>query len=250
MPAKKKITSNGKDKSCPPSLVQTFFAEILQISGKSHQEISELLDTGKDAKLDAAKISQYLHGHPMSLKKNLLPLAKRAKELKWDAPSVQMLLDLDELGLLEKLEKHSNYEKKINKKFVRSENASVVALENAIERLVMCEWDAHDIVGAVILLTQKFIPEENLTDAGIVNLARMTEMVGCDGTNMPDFVWLNWRFYSFGQNIDAEADKNDAIEAKPSKIKNSIKPVSKPTQKTPAKSKAAKKSPAKRSSSK
>lgn len=249
MPAKKKTPANSKDKSCPPSLVQTFFAEILQISGKSHQEISELLDTGADAKLDAAKISQYLHGHAMSLKK-LLQLAKRAKELKWDSPSVQMLLDLDELGLLEKMEEQSKSSGKINKKLDRSEQACVVALEKAIERLVECEWDAHDIASAAILLTQKFIPEEKLNGGGIVNLAKMTEMLGCDGKNMPDIVWLNWRFYSFGQNINAEADKNDAIEAKPSKIKNSIKPASKPTQKTPAKSKAAKKSPAKRSSSK
>jgi hypothetical protein len=250
MPAKMKTTSNSKDKSCPPSLVQAFFAEILQISGKSHHEISELLDTGKAATLDTAKISQYLNGHqPLSLKR-LLQLAKRAKELKWDSPSVQMLLNLDEWGLLEKLEEHSNSEEKINKKLDRSEKASVVALEKAIKGLVECEWDAHDIVCAVILLTQKFIPEEKLNGGGIVNLARMAKILRCDFTKLPEVMWLEWSFHIFGKSLDDDAAGNGAIESKPSKIKESIKPVSKPTQKSPSKSKAAKKSPAKRSSSK
>jgi len=248
-PDKQKKHSSINNGNSPHSLDQTFFAEIKQSTGLTHEDISELLDTDAAAKLGPTKISQFLNGHQSIGIGRLLKLAKRAKELKWDAPSVQMLLDLDEMGYLELMDKASQNIKKKNIGERQSEKRNFAALKKSVLGLVQSEWDVQDLVCMVIFLAQIFNPKEEYTSGGFVDPARMTNMLGGDSTNEPDMLWLTWRFMSLGevaQELASESDKDMAVKAKTT-TKSKVKPTEKSKSKTGQKTKTAKKSPAKRS---
>lgn len=250
MPAKQKKISTVKDANSLPNLIQVFMSEIKQVTGLTHEKIAQALDPKGMCSLDGVAISQYKTGVKTMSSHRLLSLAKRTRELGWEIPCIQMMLFLDEIFTQKLLDEISANHKEINKKLVQNEKKAVASLMKSVSGLVQSGWNVEDLVCMVIFLTQIFDHEEKFTFGGIVDPARITNMIGGDSTNVPEMMWLTWRFMSLNEAAQEFASQSDLKKAGKAKTttKSKMTPTAKSNSKTAPKSKAAKKSPTKRSS--
>lgn len=188
----KKIISPAKEKSREKSYVQTFMAEIKSVTGLTHAEIAEQLDTRQEAILTETTFSQYLNGSKPMSDKRLLELAKRTRELGWNIPCVEMMLEIDMVFSQQWLHDSEQRKRKNLKKIERSKLIAIQALTKNIHRLVKLNLDDKTIVALVVLLTQKY--SEYSTNGGEIDLPKLAALLGVNNQEFQNKRWLHFDF--------------------------------------------------------